>query len=56
MNYYPDNYIPDEHYNDAEWEYACVLYKTDNPTQDQLEAASKEIEENLHSFLGEYNE
>ena len=39
----PDNYIPENLISDAEWDYACVKYKTDKPTQEQLEEASQEM-------------
>lgn len=54
MNQYtnfPDNYIPDDLHTDAEWEYACEKFGTDNPTRDQVQEASDDLTYQYEKFM-----
>jgi arsenate reductase-like glutaredoxin family protein len=51
MNNLPDNYIPENLISDAEYEYACVKYKTDIPTNQQLQEAAEEMANAYEEYL-----
>ena len=40
--YYPDGYTPQEYHLDEIWEEACIRFKTDEPTSEQLEEVYQE--------------
>jgi hypothetical protein len=47
----PDNYIENETYDDADWDMACEIFSTDNPTPDQLEKAHQELLDYLDKWF-----
>jgi len=44
MSNYPDDYINEDFYDDAVFEYACNKFKTEDPTEEQMESAQEELE------------
>jgi len=49
---YPDNYIPGDKdvISDQEYDFACEMFQTDNPTDEQLRKAVEELTYQYEAF------